>query len=129
MESAQKSIPDFQPSYIAMPEHHRGHFNIQGSGGEVFYDQYSHQAYVNPWTGNVDELRSPEMMNSLQTLVHITDPLHYGTLGGIWTKIIWFFFGLLLTTMSISGFVIYSKRMVKSPKKEQKKTSKEHLHG
>ncbi|GAA4343774.1 PepSY-associated TM helix domain-containing protein [Kangiella taiwanensis] len=118
MDSAKRAMPGFQPSYIAMPEHSRGHFTIMGSGGEIFYDQYSHQAYVNPWTAEVDELRTPERMNVLQTMVHITDPLHYGTLGGVWTKVIWFLFGLLLTTMSISGFVIYSKRMVKTPKKQ-----------
>jgi uncharacterized iron-regulated membrane protein len=49
-------------------------------------------------------------MNALQTIAHIADPLHYGTLGGIWTKLIWFVFGLLLSTMSITGFVIWHKR-------------------
>ncbi|WP_223668548.1 PepSY-associated TM helix domain-containing protein [Kangiella shandongensis] len=127
MHSAEQVMPGFEPSYIAMPEHHRGHFTIMGSGGEVFYDSYSHQAYVNPWTGTVEELRQPDTMNGLQTIVHITDPLHYGTLGGIWTKILWFFFGLLLSMMSISGFVIYSKRTVKSPKKVKSKTLQEEL--
>jgi len=128
IKTAQGAIPGLKPSYMAMPEHHRGHYVIQGSGGEFFFDQYSHQAYINPWTGRIEELRSPEMMNGLQTMVHITDPLHYGTLGGIWTKMIWFLFGFLLTTMSISGFIIYSKRLAKPPKKGKNRLGNQEQH-
>ncbi|MFX3712226.1 PepSY domain-containing protein, partial [Streptococcus suis] len=55
-----------------------------------------------------------ETMSTLQTLSHIADPLHYGTIGGIWTKIIWFLFGVILSGMSITGFMMYSKKLVKA---------------
>ena len=53
-------------------------------------------------------------MTGLQTVMHIADPLHYGTIGGIWTKAIWFLFGLLLSGMSITGFMIWGSRTVKA---------------
>jgi uncharacterized iron-regulated membrane protein len=57
---------------------------------------------------------SPKDMNGIQSIMHIADPLHYGTFGGLWTKIIWFVFGSLLTGMSITGFIIWSQRLVKA---------------
>ena len=55
-------------------------------------------------------------MNAAQTILHIADPLHYGTIGGIWTKIIWFVFGLLLSGMSLSGFIMWYLRVNKLKK-------------
>ncbi|MNE79264.1 hypothetical protein D3C80_1757300 [compost metagenome] len=37
-------------------------------------------------------------------------PLHTGDFGGIWIKLIWCFFGLLLSMMVLSGLLIWSKR-------------------
>ena len=53
-------------------------------------------------------------MNALQTLSHIADPLHYGNIGGLLTKVIWFIFGLILSGMSITGFMMYAVKLVNS---------------
>ncbi|MEX5606372.1 PepSY domain-containing protein, partial [Pseudomonas syringae] len=37
-------------------------------------------------------------------------PLHTGDIGGIWIKLIWAIFGLLLSMMVLSGLMIWSKR-------------------
>ena len=111
---AQTRFPDFQPSYVMKPEHHRDMYHLSGSGNHIFYDQYSYNLSINPWTGEVASETSPETMNSMQTLMHIADPLHYGTLGGIWTKIIWFIFGLILSGMAITGFMMWSLRNVRA---------------
>jgi uncharacterized iron-regulated membrane protein len=37
-------------------------------------------------------------------------PLHTGDFGGIWIKLIWAFFGLLLSMMVLSGLLVWSKR-------------------
>ncbi len=54
----------------------------------------------------------------LKCISHIANPLHYGTIGGIWTKIIWFLFGLLLSGMSITGFMIWGSRTIKAARTE-----------
>jgi len=107
-------FPEFKLSYLMLPEHQRGMYQLMGSGSHIFYDNVAYSISINPWTGEIASEKSPASMNTLQTLTHITDPLHYGTLGGIWTKIIWFLFGALLTGMSITGFMLWGSRTIKA---------------
>jgi uncharacterized iron-regulated membrane protein len=46
-----------------------------------------------------------------QRISEMADPLHFGYFGGLATKIIWFAFGALLSTLSITGVVVYGKRV------------------
>lgn len=114
MNIAQQRFPDFQPSYLMLPEHNRGMYSLIGGGDHIFYDQYAYSLSINPWSGDIAHEKSPANMSALQTVMHIADPLHYGTLGGIWTKAIWFVFGLILSGMSITGFMIWGSRTVKA---------------
>ncbi len=111
---AEQKFPDFKGTYIMMPEHNRDTYKLYGSGDFIFYDQYAYGVLINPWTGAIESTRAPNKMTAIQTLSHIADPLHYGTIGGIWTKIIWFVFGVLLTGMSITGFLMWGSRTVKA---------------
>lgn len=111
---AQTHFPDFTPSYVMKPEHNRDMYHLSGSGDHIFYDQYAYSLSINPWTGAVVKASSPETMTGLQTIMHIADPLHYGTLGGIWTKILWFVFGLILSGMAITGFMMWGLRNVRA---------------
>ncbi|MDI5830790.1 PepSY-associated TM helix domain-containing protein [Shewanella xiamenensis] len=118
---AKQRFPDFQPSYVMLPEHQRDMYHLSGSGDHIFYDQYSYSLSINPWTGEIASATSPETMTGMQTLMHIADPLHYGTLGGIWTKLIWFCFGLVLSGMSITGFMMWGLRHVRAFKQAETK--------
>ncbi|MGL1956842.1 MAG: PepSY domain-containing protein [Colwellia sp.] len=114
LEITQQKFPDFKSTYIMPLEHNRDTYKLYGEGDFIFFDKYSYGLTINPWTGAINSERSPEKMTSLQTLSHIADPLHYGTIGGIWTKIIWFVFGVFLTGMSITGFLMWGTRTVKA---------------
>ncbi|WP_077284606.1 PepSY-associated TM helix domain-containing protein [Cognaticolwellia aestuarii] len=111
---AEDKFPDLKNTYVMLPEHNRDTYKIYGEGDFIFYDQYAYGVIVDPWTGAVVDQRSPDDMTTLQAMSHIADPLHYGTIGGIWTKIIWFIFGVLLTGMSITGFLMWGSRTVKA---------------
>jgi uncharacterized iron-regulated membrane protein len=49
-----------------------------------------------------------------QRISEMADPLHFGTWGGLATKIIWFLFGAILTAMSVTGTIISAKRLAKA---------------
>ncbi|WP_300381189.1 PepSY domain-containing protein [Henriciella sp.] len=54
-----------------------------------------------------------------QRIGEAADPLHFGYFGGLVTKLIWFVFGVALTTLSITGSAIYALRIMRS-RKERK---------
>lgn len=112
----QQEFPNFNNTYVLTPEHTRDTYKFYGSGDHIFYDEYSYGITISPWTGEVTSTRSPEKMTTLQTLSHIANPLHYGSIGGLWTKVIWFIFGLILTSMSITGFLMWGSRVIKNTK-------------
>lgn len=114
---AEERFPHFKSTYAMLPEHNRDMYKLYGDGDFIFYDQYSLGVIINPWTGNIEDVREPEKMGILETLTNVVNPLHYGTIGGIWTKIIWFVFGVLLTGMSITGFLMWGTRTVKAARR------------
>lgn len=54
-----------------------------------------------------------------QRISEMADPLHFGTFGGLATKVIWFLFGALLTGMSVTGVIIYAKRLEKAERHQR----------
>jgi uncharacterized iron-regulated membrane protein len=119
LATAKQTFTDFRPTFVMLPEHNRDSYKLVGTGDFILYDDYSYQLSVNPWQGNVEASMSPSEMPVLQTLTHIADPLHYGTIGGLWTKVIWFVFGLILSGMAIVGFLIWRLRLVTLKKEKQ----------
>lgn len=113
-DRAMRILPSLTAAWVTPPEHSRDYFTIAGSGDALLFDQYSYQALIDPWSGNVVDVHTPSVMNTLEIISHIADPLHYGTFGGLWTKAIWFLFGLGLSAMSVTGFVIYGRRTTSS---------------
>lgn len=106
----QAELPGVELHMARAAEHARDHHWAMGKGDELLFDSYSHQVALNPWNGEVAFRNEPAAMGGLQTIAQIADPLHYGTLAGGWTKALWFLFGLVLSGMSITGFLIWSKR-------------------
>lgn len=49
-----------------------------------------------------------------QRISEMADPLHFGTFGGLPTKILWFVFGLLMTGLSITGTMIFALRLART---------------
>lgn len=111
-DQVREVFPSLRPSMMQMPEHNHDYYSVSGSGQAWLFDPYSYRAFVNPWNGEIAQVRAPDNMNLLQAVSHLADPLHYGTFGGLWTKVLWFLFGLLLSSMSVTGFIIWLKRHI-----------------
>jgi len=67
-------------------------------------------AEINPYNG---EIAASHLLSDRSALEFVTEsmrPLHTGDFGGIWIKLIWAFFGLVLSMMVLSGLLIWTKR-------------------
>ncbi len=50
--------------------------------------------YINPNTYEVVKVQNAKNISTTMWINDIADPLHFGNWGGLTTKIIWFIFGL-----------------------------------
>lgn len=69
---------------------------------------------LDPADGAVLTQLEGEDLGLHERISEMADPLHFGTFGGLVTKVIWFLFGLILTGMSVTGVIIYAKRLEKA---------------
>ncbi|CAG8863641.1 hypothetical protein PS627_00579 [Pseudomonas fluorescens] len=107
VDLAQTQIPGLDVSFIFMPSTAYSHVSLSGRG---WYPLMFQSASVNPYTSKVD---SQFLLGDRSTLEFVTEsmrPLHTGDFGGLAIKLIWAFFGLVLTLMVLSGLLIWTKR-------------------
>lgn len=108
---AQGAVPSLEPSSIDLPIYAYGHITVSGRG---WYPLMFQSVTVNPYNGEIDAKRLLDDRSALEFVTESMRPLHVGDFGGLWIKLIWCFFGLLLSMMVLSGLLIWSKRTVQA---------------
>ena len=104
---AQQKIPGLDASFVSLPSNAYSHLNV---GGRGWYPLMFQTATINPYNGEIDASRLLSDRTGLEFVTESMRPLHTGDFGGLWIKMIWFFFGLVLSMMVLSGLLIWTKR-------------------
>lgn len=107
IQIATQKIPGLEASFLSLPGNAYAHLEI---GGRGWYPLMYQTAQINPYTGEVAAAHLLADRSPLEFVTESMRPLHTGDFGGIWIKLIWCFFGLLLSMMVLSGLLIWSKR-------------------
>ncbi len=68
---------------------------------------------LNPYTGKIEKSRLLSDRTGLEFVTESMRPLHTGDFGGLWIKLIWFFFGLVLSMMVLSGLLLATVNALK----------------
>ena len=111
---AREAVPDFDVKWIYMPENAFSPVTIVGKQGFPLISDYAAAAYVNPYAGEVMQSREVSDLGPVGLVDNLADPLHFGSWGGLWSRAIWFLFGMGLSTLVLSGFLIWTKRTVQA---------------
>ena len=111
---AQATMPDLDITEIWFPDSPEASLFIRGQASAWLVRDRTNSIELNPYTGEVLAVRQAEAMPLAERWVHTADPLHFGDFGGLWSKLIWVVFGLLMCMSAVSGAIIYSKRTVKA---------------
>jgi uncharacterized iron-regulated membrane protein len=104
---AKERIPGLEDSFVSMPANAYSYLTV---GGRSWYPLMFQTADINPYTGEIASTRLLSDRSGLELVTESMRPLHTGDFGGLWIKLIWFFFGLLLSMMVLSGLLIWTKR-------------------
>ena len=118
---ATQKIPGFDISFVSLPSNAYSHLYV---GGRGWYPLMFQTANINPYTGSVDTTSLLADRTSLEFVTESMRPLHTGDFGGLWIKLIWFFFGLVLSMMVLSGLLIWTKRTALATANALKRSNK-----
>ena len=100
IEIARRSFPGLTPAYIELPT--EAYHPIEVAGRSA-YPLVFQTAYINPYSGKVIATHGIAHRSTVALVTESMRPLHTGDFAGLWLKFVYFFFGLLLTTISLSG--------------------------
>ncbi|PVZ43587.1 PepSY domain-containing protein [Pseudomonas sp. CC120222-01a] len=101
------AIPSLDITSVSLPATAYSHIEM---GGRGWYPLMFQSASVNPYTRQVDSQFLLSDRSALEFFTESMRPLHTGDFGGLPIKLVWFFFGLVLTLMVFSGLLIWTKR-------------------
>lgn len=111
---ATSRVPQLEVKHIWFPESPEEPVFIRGQATAWLVRDPANGVELNPYTGEVLAVHRAEEMSLVERWMHTADPLHFGDFGGVWSKIVWFVFGLLMCCLPASGAVIYGKRTLKA---------------
>ncbi|WP_428741686.1 PepSY-associated TM helix domain-containing protein [Tenacibaculum sp.] len=117
---SQAAIPNFKAQGLNPPRMYDQTIYVRGTSDASLVRQRANRVYIDPYTYNVIKIQNAKNLNTIMWINDIADPLHFGYWGGITTKIIWFFMGLGISSLVLTGIWITLKR--KNLKKRKQNT-------
>lgn len=109
--------PGLRIERILYPTEKSGTFQFHTKGKAILVRPRSDAIWISASDSSVRLLTDGRELNIHQRISEAADPLHFGYFGGVFTKVVWFVFGVGLTALSLSGGAIYSLRILKAERR------------
>ena len=108
--TAESAIPELQIRKIALPTIQSNPVTISGQAKAFLVRDRTNWAKIDPYSGRVIDLSTAEDLGMLERWSHTADPLHFGNFAGLASKVIWFLFGILLSSLIPTGAYLWMQR-------------------
>jgi uncharacterized iron-regulated membrane protein len=112
--TARRQMPGLAITGIQLPYGPKDPVTVQGQWQAWLVRERTNALFIDPASGAVLGRRIAHQMPASERWVHTADPLHFGNFAGVAGKLVWMVFGLLLTSLSLSGVVINAKRLAQA---------------
>jgi uncharacterized iron-regulated membrane protein len=104
--------PELEIHAVAYPTVRRPTFSVFGTTGETgIVRDLANQVFVHPYDGSVMGVSRADELSGLGWWEHVVDAIHFGTWGGVPSRIAYVAFGLLAMSLPISGALIRRRRL------------------
>lgn len=120
ISAAESAFPGLKATTIYFSQNGSKLVQVQGIFSNPLVRDRANKVLLDPIDANVVRVLRAEQMQWPAFLNEMADPLHFGYFGGLTTKLIWFTFGLCLSSLSLSGIWLTWRRLdSRSPSKIQ----------
>ncbi len=119
MKLAQEEIPGLNIGDIVPAASPSQAIYITGKSQVPLVRNRANRIYIDPISNEVLQVQRAETIPTVMYLNDIADPLHFGNWGGLLTKVLWFFAGLSICGLILTGIWIALKRQFQKNVKEE----------
>ena len=109
--NARATMPGLEIRRILFPSNSNGAIAIQGDHSAVLVRERANTVYIDPQTLEVAGSYRGENLDFYTRISEAADPLHFGNFASLPTQILWFVLGTGLSALSVTGVLIYVKRL------------------
>lgn len=110
------SYPELEITNIRFPFLPGHSVSFTGSANAVLVRPRANMVSFDPVSSELLALNKGVELSFHARISEAADPLHFGSFGGMTTKIIYFLFGIALSAIAISGVYIFGMRITQKPK-------------
>jgi uncharacterized iron-regulated membrane protein len=108
--AARRTHPEMRVTNVWLPWEEGATVSLTGQAGDLLVRERANAVEIDPVSGEALHVSRAAEMGWRQRWTHTADPLHFGGFGGLWSKLVWFASGLLLSALCFSGVLVYCLR-------------------
>lgn len=111
VSAAQRAIPGLDVRAVHFPARLGDAVQVDGRTGAWLVRDRANRVYLDPYDGTVLGCKRVDELSPLERWVDTADELHFGSFGGLPSKIAWFVLGVLLSLVCLAGPVSWHLRV------------------
>lgn len=109
--TARNALPGLKITNLWLPWEEGTAVSVSGQAGDLLVRERANAVEIDPVSGEVLRVNQVSEMGWKQRWTHTADPLHFGGFAGLWSKLVWFASGLVLSALCFSGVAVYCLRV------------------
>ena len=110
--------PELTVTRVFFPQRNGDGVIFQGQADAILVRPRANMLSFDPISGEVLVKNQGLNLSIHARISEAADPLHFGTFAGFPSKVLYFIFGIVLSTLAISGTYIYGMRIARAPKSQ-----------
>jgi uncharacterized iron-regulated membrane protein len=113
-EHALRAYPELDVERVLLPLNHGQPVALLGQTGAILVRPRANAIAFDPASGDEVHRHHARQLDVHQRISEAADPLHFGTFGGLATRVLWFVFGVGMCALSLTGVYLYGLRIAAS---------------